>query len=106
MAAGFNGQSFAFQCYLPIDGNERVKKLKKLEARVYNEEQTQIFIETPYRNMKMAEDILQHCKPQTKLCIAMNISCENEAIVTKKLGAWKGKLPEMHNQPCVFLIYK
>ncbi len=106
MASGFNGQSFAFHGYLPIDGSERVKKLKALETRIYNEEQTQIFIETPYRNNKMAEDILLHCKPHTKLCIAMNISCENEAIVTKKVGAWKGKLPEMHKQPCVFLIYK
>lgn len=106
MASGFNGQSFAFHGYLPIDGNERVNKLKKLESRIYHEDQTQIFIETPYRNDKLAEDILLHCKSQTKLCIAMNISCENELIVTKKVGAWKGKLPNMHKQPCVFLIYK
>ena len=106
MASGFNGQSFAFHGYLPIDGNERVNKLKKLESRIYHEDQTQIFIETPYRNDKLAEDILLHCKSQTKLCIAMNISYENELIVTKKVGAWKGKLPEMHKQPCVFLIYK
>ena len=106
MASGFNGQSFAFHGYLPIDGTERVNKLKKLESRIYHEDQTQIFIETPYRNDKLAEDILLHCKSQTKLCIAMNISCENELIVTKKVGAWKGKLPNMHKQPCVFLIYK
>lgn len=106
MASGFNGQSFAFHGYLPIDGNERVNKLKKLESRIYHEDQTQIFIETPYRNDKLAEDILLHCKSQTKLCIAMNISYENELIVTKKVGAWKGKLPNMHKQPCVFLIYK
>ena len=106
MASGFNGQSFAFHGYLPIDGAERVKTLKHLEARAYNEDQTQIFIETPYRNDKMAEDILQHCKSQTKLCIAMNISCENEYIVTKKVGAWKNSLPKMHKQPCVFLIYR
>lgn len=106
MASGFNGQSFAFHGYLPIDGSERVKKLKELENRVYNEEQTQIFIETPYRNNQMAEDILKHCKSQTKLCIAMNISCENETILTKRVSAWKGKLPNMHKQPCVFLIYK
>ena len=106
MASGFNGQSFAFHGYLPIDGAERVKSLKHLETRAYNEDQTQIFIETPYRNDKMAEDILQHCKSQTKLCIAMNISCENEYIVTKKVGAWKNSLPKMHKQPCVFLIYR
>ena len=106
MASGFNGQSFAFHGYLPIDGNERVKKLRELEMRMYQEDQTQIFIETPYRNNKMGEDILQHCKPHTKLCIAMNISCDNELILTKKVSAWKGSLPEMHKQPCVFLIYK
>ena len=106
MASGFNGQSFAFHGYLPIDGNERVKKLRELETRMYQEDQTQIFIETPYRNNKMGEDILQHCKPHTKLCIAMNISCDNELILTKKVSAWKGILPNMHKQPCVFLIYK
>ena len=106
MASGFNGQSFAFHGYLPIDSNERGRKLKTLEELVYKDDQTQIFIETPYRNNKMAEDILQHCKPQTRLCIAMNISCDNETIITKKVGAWKGKLPNMHKQPCVFLIYK
>lgn len=106
MASGFNGQSFAFHGYLPIDGDERARKLKVLENMIYKDDQTQIFIETPYRNNKMAEDILLHCKPQTKLCIAMNISCDNETIVTKKVGAWKGKLPDMHKQPCVFLIYK
>ena len=106
MASGFNGQSFAFHGYLPIDEVERVKTLKQLEARAYNEDQTQIFIETPYRNDKLAEDILRQCKAQTKLCIAMNISCENEYIVTKKVGAWKNTLPKMHKQPCVFLIYR
>ncbi len=106
MASGFNGQSFAFHGYLPIDGDERVRKLKVLENMIYKDDQTQIFIETPYRNNKMAEDILLHCKPQTKLCIAMNISCDNETIVTKKVNAWRGKLPDMHKQPCVFLIYK
>ena len=106
MASGFNGQSFAFHGYLPIDGTERINKLKNLESRVYHEDQTQIFIETPYRNDRLAEDIIQHCKAQTKLCIAMNISCENEYIVTKNVGAWKQNLPNMHKQPCVFLIYK
>ena len=106
MASGFNGQSFAFHGYLPIDGNERARKLKELEMKVYNENQTQIFIETPYRNNKMGEDILQHCKPKTKLCIAIDITCEDEYIATKKIGAWKGNLPNMHKRPCVFLLYK
>lgn len=106
MASGFNGQSFAFHGYLPIEADEQTKKLKKLESRIYKEDETQIFIETPYRNNKMAEKIIQNCKPQTKLCIAMNISCDNEYIVTKKISAWKGKLPDMHKQPTVFLLYK
>ncbi len=112
MASGFNGQSFAFHGYLPIDSGERIKTLKKLENRVYAENQTQLFIETPYRNNKMAEDILQHCKPQTRLCIAMNISCEDEFIVTKSVKEWNVKthgrvsLPDMHKKPCVFLIYR
>lgn len=106
MASGFNGQSFAFHGYLPIDAGERIKTLKKLENRVYAEDQTQLFIETPYRNQKLAEDILQHCKPQTRLCIAMNISCDDEYIVTKSIKSWKGKLPDMHKKPCVFLIYR
>ena len=112
MASGFNGQSFAFHGYLPIDANERIKKLKQLETRAYNEDQTQLFIETPYRNQKLAEDILQHCRPQTRLCIAMNISCDDEYIVTKSVKAWNVKthdrasLPDMHKKPCVFLIYR
>lgn len=106
MASGFNGQSFAFHGYLPIDGGERAKKLKQLEARSYSEDQTQLFIETPFRNHKLAEDILQYCKSGTMLCIAMNISCEDEYIVTRTVKAWKGKLPEMQKRPCVFLLYK
>lgn len=106
MASGFNGQSFAFEGYLPIDLNERVSKLKQLEARSYKENQTQLFIETPYRNQKLAEDILQHCKPQTQLCIATNISCEDEQIITKSIKAWKGKLPDLNKKPTVFLIYR
>lgn len=106
MASGFNGQSFAFHGYLPIDGRDRILKLKQCEERAYGESQTQLFIETPYRNQKLAEDILRHCKPQTQLCIAMNISCDDEYIVTRSIRAWKGILPDMHKKPTVFLIYK
>lgn len=106
IASGFNGQSFAFNGYLPINQSERISKIKHLENRCYVEDQTQIFIETPYRNQKMAEDILQFCKPQTRLCIAMNITCDDEFIVTKSVKQWKGKLPDMHKKPTVFLIYK
>lgn len=106
MASGFNGQSFAFHGYLPIDNNERVKKLKHLEQRVYNEHQTQIFIETPYRNTKLAEDIISNCNPSTKMCIAMNITCEDEFIKTLNVKDWKKRLPNMDKKPCIFLIYK
>lgn len=106
MASGFNGQSFAFHGYLPIEPGERMKRLKELEQRVYNEHQTQLFIETPYRNNKMMEDILKACRPQTKLCIAANITCDGEYIKTRSLKEWKGKLPDLTKIPCIFLIYK
>ena len=106
MGSGFNGQSFAFHGYLPIDPNERAKRIKTLEQRVYAEDQTQLFIETPYRNNKMMEDIVKNCRPQTKLCIAANITCEGEYIKTKTIKEWQGKLPELSKIPCIFLIYK
>ena len=74
MASGFNGQSFAFHGYLPIKPDERARKLRQLEQRIYNENETQLFIETPYRNGKMIEDILKTCRPQTKLCVAANLT--------------------------------
>lgn len=107
MASGFNGQSFAFHGYLPIEAGERAKKLKTLEQRIYNEHQTQLFIETPYRNHKMIEDILQNCRPQTKLCIAANITCEDESIHTRTVKEWKSaKLPDLSKIPCIFLLYQ
>ena len=106
MGSGFNGQSFAFHGYLPIEPAERAKKLKMLEQRVYNEHQTQLFIETPYRNNKMIEDILHNCRPQTKLCIAANITCEGEYIKTKTVREWQGKTPDLSKIPCIFLLYK
>lgn len=105
MASGFNGQSFAFHGYLPIEPAERAKRLKELEQRVYSERQTQLFIETPYRNNKLAEDILKTCRPQTKLCIAANITCEGEYIHTKTVREWKGHLPDLTKIPCIFSIY-
>lgn len=106
MASGFNGQSFAFHGYLPIDAGERVKTLKLLEQRIYAENQTQLFIETPYRNNKMAEEILRSCRPQTKMCIAANLTCEGEYIKTRTLKEWKGKIPDLSKIPCIFLLYK
>jgi len=106
MASGFNGQSFAFHGYLPIDNGERVKKIKQMENRIFNEDQTQLFIETPYRNEKLVNDILKNCSPSVKLCIAINITCEDEYIKTLSVKDWVKHLPDMHKKTCIFLIYK
>ncbi len=106
MGSGFNGQSFAFNGYLPIDASERARKIKQLEGRVYSEHQTQLFIETPYRNNKMLEDLIKHCKPQTKLCIASNITCEDESIITRSLQHWSKSKQDLPKVPAIFLIYK
>lgn len=106
MGSGFNGQSFAFHGYLPIDASERIKTLKLLEQRIYSENQTQLFIETPYRNHKMFDDIVSTCRPQTKLCIAANLTCEGEYIKTRSIKDWKGHCPDLSKIPCIFLLYK
>lgn len=106
MASGFNGQSFAFVGYLPIEAAERTKMIRKLETRAYTEDQSQIFIETPYRNMKMLDEILKTCQPNTKLCIAVDITLSTEYIKTKKIKDWKTQLPDLNKRPCIFLIYK
>ena len=111
MASGFNGQSFAFQGYLPIEKADRSTRLKQLEKRIYSEHQTQIFIETPYRNMQMLEELCRTLQGQTRLCVAADITAENEYIRTMTIGDWKhlisqGKQPDLHKRPCIFLIYK
>lgn len=106
MGSGFNGQSFAFLGYLPVQQSDKVKALKKMESRIYFEHQTQIFIETPYRNMKMLEDILSTCQSNTKLCIAVDITLETEFIKTKTIAEWKKQKPDLNKRPCIFLIYK
>ena len=106
MGSGFNGQSFAFNGYLPIEPDERIKTLKKLEQRAYTENQTQLFIETPYRNAKMMADILKACRPQTHLCIAAGLTTKDEYIRTLTVKEWGGKLPNLDKVPCIFLIYR
>jgi 16S rRNA (cytidine1402-2'-O)-methyltransferase len=106
MASGFNGQSFAFHGYLPIKPDERAKKLKQLEQRIYNDNETQIFIETPYRNGKMIEEIIKNCRPQTKLCIAANLTCDDEFARTRTIKDWRGNIPELSKIPCICLLYK
>ena len=106
MASGFNGQSFTFHGYLPIQQSDRAKMLKKMEVQIYNNNQTQLFIETPYRNMKILEDILTVCMPDTKLCIAVDITLETEFIKTKTVKEWKSQKPDLNKRPCIFLLYK
>ncbi|WP_287283720.1 SAM-dependent methyltransferase [Treponema sp.] len=107
MASGFNGQSFAFNGYLPVKPAERAQKIRQLEARACKENQTQLFIEAPYRNIKMFETILQSCRPDTRLCIACGITTEAEYIHTKTIAEWKkSEVPEINKIPAIFLIYK
>ncbi|MFT2009172.1 SAM-dependent methyltransferase [Pontibacter sp. 13R65] len=107
MGSGFNGQRFAFHGYLPIERGPRLQALRHLEKEMQQRDQTQIFMETPYRNNKLLEDLVQTLHPSTRLCIAANItSPEHELIQTKTIADWKNTLPDIHKQPAVFLIYK
>lgn len=107
MASGFNGQSFAFHGYLPIDPSQRAKRLKQLEARAVSEAQTQLFIETPYRNARLFADICSACNPQTRLCIAAGLTTEDEYVRTRTLREWKKQgMPDLGKIPAIFLIYK
>lgn len=103
MASGFNGQQFTFHGYLPKERPDRIKKLKELE-KLAQKNHTQLFIETPYRNMHLFDDILQHCDAQLKLCVACDITQPTEFIKTKPLHAWKKQVPELNKKPCLFLL--
>ncbi|KPK86289.1 MAG: hypothetical protein AMS27_05460 [Bacteroides sp. SM23_62_1] len=103
-ASGLNGQNFAFNGYLPIKKTDRIKAIRKLEEKVYREKQTQIFMETPYRNMAMLGDLMQSCRRHTLLCIATNISGGKEQILTKTIGEWKASLPDIHKKPSIFIL--
>ncbi|SMG38583.1 SAM-dependent methyltransferase [Sphingobacterium psychroaquaticum] len=105
MASGFNGQKFAFQGYLPIDKGERGRKIKELELQSFKERQTQIFIETPFRNQALYDELLRTCKDQTKLCVACNITGEDEFILTFPISQWKKRKVDLHKKPTIFLIY-
>jgi 16S rRNA (cytidine1402-2'-O)-methyltransferase len=106
MASGFNGQSFTFHGYLPIDKAARAKRLKDLEAASERFNQTQLFIETPFRNNQILEEILRSCKPQTRLCIACNLTGEDEFVKTKAISEWKKEIPDLHKKPAIFLLFK
>ena len=106
MASGFNGQNFAFHGYLPAEQPDRERKLKILENGILKYKPTQIFIETPYRNNHVFNSIMGVCAPNLRLCIASNITCENESIVTKTIGQWKKTTVDLHKQPTIFLLYQ
>ncbi|MBD1365741.1 SAM-dependent methyltransferase [Mucilaginibacter sp. ZT4R22] len=104
MASGFSGQSFTFHGYIPIDKVERAKKIKELEA-LAEKNQTQLFIETPFRNDSMLDDVLKACKPQTRLCIACDITASTEFIKTMSIGDWKKQVPDLRKRPAIFLLF-
>ncbi len=109
MASGLNGQSFAFNGYLPTDAALRSKRIKELELRSGREKQTQLLIETPYRNAAMLEALVATCQPGTLICVATDLSLPSESVRTLNGGKWKsllaaGKMPEFHKKPTVFLL--
>lgn len=109
MASGLHGQSFAFSGYLPTDAALRVKRIKELEDRSRRERQTQLFIETPYRNAAMLEALVSACQPDTRVCVATDLTLPSESVRTLSAGKWKslladGKMPDFHRKPTVFLL--
>ena len=106
MSSGMNGQNFAFNGYLPIDKKERRKRVKELERLSSDTGQTQIFIETPYRNDQLSNDLLQILQPNTRLCIACDITLPSEYIKTRTANNWKGQLPDLNKRPAIFIIHK
>lgn len=109
MASGLNGQSFAFNGYLPIDAEQRIRRLKELEKRSRQERQTQLFIETPYRNTAMLEAMIDACQPGTLICVATDLTLPSESVATRKASEWKkllssGKPPAFQKKPTVFLL--
>jgi len=104
MASGFNGQSFAFWGYLPIDKEQRAKRIKDLELSASRYKQTQIFIETPFRNNQLFEEVLKSCKPNTQICVASNLTSEEEYIKTQNVNNWRKEEIDLHKKPTIFLM--
>ncbi len=104
MASGLNGQTFCFRGYLPVKGPERIRKIRELEQVVRRTGETQIFIEAPYRNDAMLNDILETCDSVTLLCVAADITLDTEFILTQSISAWKKKKPSLHKRPVIFLL--
>ena len=106
MGSGFNGQNFAFHGYLPVDKAELHARIKKLESDALSNDQTQIFIETPFRNGKLFESLLKSCHPATQLCIAYNLTLPGESIRSMPVASWKKTKVDLHKKPAVFLFYR
>ncbi|MGB5363259.1 MAG: SAM-dependent methyltransferase [Aureibaculum sp.] len=106
MASGMNGQKFTFNGYLPIENDERRKALKSLERESFASNTSQIFIETPYRNNKMLEEICKTLHPDTNICIACDITLPSEYIKTKTVKEWKHTKVDLHKRPTIFIIHK
>ena len=105
MASGFNGQSFTFHGYLPIDSPSRIRRLKELEQQAQRLKQTQIFIETPFRNNQLLDDLLKTLQPRTRLCMACNLTASDELIISEPIGQWKNRRIDLQKKPSIFLIY-
>lgn len=106
MSSGMNGQSFAFNGYLPIDKDQRKKEIKRLERISFEHNQSQIFIETPYRNNKLLEDLCNTLEPNTSICVACDITLPTEFIKTQTVNSWKKNIVDLHKRPTIFIIHK
>ena len=106
MASGFNGQAFAFHGYLPIKSPERQNAIKNLERRSMSNNETELFIETPFRNNAMLVDLCKNLHPSTRVCVACNLTCEDELIISQDVAEWKKFKGELNKKPAVFLIYR
>lgn len=106
MASGLNGQNFAFTGYLPVQKPERIKRIHQIEQRSKEENQSQIFIEAPYRNNQLLHDILSACNPHTLLCIAADITSETAFIKTYTIAVWKMKKPDLNKRPAIFILHR
>ena len=106
ISSGFSGQQFTFHGYLPIDRNDRKKRMRSLEQEMQKWGYTQIFMETPFRNEKLMDDLLINLNPSTRLCVACDISTPSEFISTMPVKQWKSSRPNLHKRPCIFAIGK
>ena len=105
MASGFNGQSFAFHGYLPIEKTPRRVKIKEMESSARKSGQTQLFMDTPYRNNQLFKDLVDNCQPGTKISVAADLTGSNEFISTKTVREWRNKLPDLHKIPAIFSLF-